>query len=114
MKKEELCIPLLVVLISLIAAGKSFSQQRPATADQASEVKMPVKKPAVALNYLNTVTSTGTDGTRYKLVIIGDVLPKLFVNNKQVSNARLTQYSDIIEKLTPILLQRQRKAQDQN
>ena len=111
MKKVKLCIPLLIVLVSLFAAGRSFSQQRPTTAAHSLEVKMPATKPAITSSYLNTVTTTAADGTRYKLIIIGDVLPRLLVNNKQVSSAQLTKYSDIIEKLTPILLQRQRQAQ---
>jgi hypothetical protein len=111
MKKVKLCIPLLIVSVSLIAAGRSFGQLRPATANRSLEVKMPATKPAIASNYLNTVTTTAADGKRYKLIIIGDVLPRLFVNDKQVSSTQLTRYSDIIEKLKPILLQRQRQAQ---
>lgn len=111
MKKVKLCTPLLVVLVSLISAGRSFCQTRATTANRSLEVKMPAKKAAIASNYLNTVTTTVADGTRYKLVIIGDALPRLFVNNKQISSAQLPKYSDIIEKLAPILLQRQKQAQ---
>ena len=83
-----------------------------ALGQKSTEEKMPVSVPATSENYLNTITSTDTDGTKYKLVLIGDLLPVLYVNGKSITTGELKNYSHIINKLTPVLWQRQKKEAD--
>jgi hypothetical protein len=61
---------------------------------------------------MNTITSTDTDGTKYKLVVIGDVLPKLYINGKSIKADELKNYGHIIDKLTLVLWQRQKEEDD--
>ncbi len=96
-------------LISLCVAVASVSAQTTKSSLPASTaVNFPASAPAAEENYLNTITTTGPDGTRYKLVQVGDRLPKLFVNNKPVPAENLGRYADLIGNLTPILWQRQK------
>ena len=104
--KKGLWLP----LISLCVTAASVSAQ-PLKSDlpASTAVNFPTPAAAVEENYLNTVTTTGPDGTRYKLVQIGDRLPKLFVNNKLIATENLDRYAGLIESLTPILWQRQKE-----
>ena len=49
------------------------------------------------------------NGTSYRLVSIGDKLPRLFINNKEVPSAQLGAYGEIIGNLQNDLWARQRK-----
>jgi hypothetical protein len=91
--------------ISIIYPGWALGQQ-------STEVKMPAFRPAMEENYLNTVISTDTNGTKYKLVIIGDLLPKLYVNGKSIKADELKNYTFTIDRLTPLLWQRQKDEAD--
>lgn len=99
-------------LLSLIMTFISFIHPGWASGQKSTEVKMPTSVPATAENYLNTITSTDTDGTKYKLVLIGDLLPVLYVNGKSIATEELKNYSHIIDKLTPVLWQRQKDEAD--
>jgi hypothetical protein len=112
MKKVRLCIPgLMIFSITLANPVTAFSQQKkPTPKAQSTEVAMPLDPPVAEESYLNTVTTTDTSGTKYKLVIIGDMRPKFFINSKQIDSDELIKYGDIIAKLTPILWQRQKQA----
>ncbi|MES2108138.1 MAG: hypothetical protein V4577_05300 [Bacteroidota bacterium] len=48
-------------------------------------------------------------GVQYRLISIGDKLPRLFVNDKEIPAAQLERYSTIINKLQPELFERQKK-----
>jgi hypothetical protein len=78
-------------------------------AQQSNEVKMPSSTPTIEESYLNTVTSADVDGTKYKLIMVGDLLPKLYVNGRLINNNELNKYAEVIDKLTPILWQRQKQ-----
>jgi len=65
-------------------------------------------------NPMNTVASTGPDGTSYKLIQIGDLLPRLYVNGKLTPTNRLNGYAPELDKLNHLLGERQRKAARQN
>ncbi|HEX2683595.1 MAG TPA: hypothetical protein VHL77_06670, partial [Ferruginibacter sp.] len=58
-------------------------------------------------NYLNTVTTTDKDGTRYKYVSIGDKLPRFYVNDELMTRKKMNKYSDLISKLEAELWKRQ-------
>jgi hypothetical protein len=80
---------------------------------QSTEVKIQDLQTANNENYLNTVTTKDTDGKTYKLVIIGDLLPKFYVSGNLISRSELAQYSSVIEKMTPVLWQRQKQADEE-
>jgi hypothetical protein len=71
-------------------------------------------KPSSAIkeNYLNTASTVDANGTKYKLVLIGDLLPKLYVNNRPVSNNDLIRYNKTIEQLSAVIWQRQKLADE--
>lgn len=98
-------------LISLCFTAASVSAQVSKSSVTANkDVNFPVSSTASEENYLNTITTTGPDGVRYKLVQIGDRLPKLFVNNKLVRTEEMDRYGSLIQNLKPILWQRQKEA----
>jgi hypothetical protein len=101
-KTNSLRLLMVYAVICIIYPGWALGQK-------STEIEMPVYRPGIQENYLNTVTSTDTDGTRYKLVIIGDLLPVLFVNGKRIEADELKNYSHIIDKLSPVLWQRQKE-----
>jgi hypothetical protein len=108
---EKLRKRLWLSLISLCVGSASVSAQPAKSGLPANTaVNFPSPAPAAEENYPNTITTNGPDGTRYKLVQIGDRLPKLFVNNKLVSAENLDRYGDLIGSLTLILRQRQKAA----
>src|SRR5215213_5945360 len=104
-KSKSLSLIIIYALTSIIYPGWALGQK-------STEVEMPASRPAMEENYLNTVTSTDSDGTKYKLVIIGDLLPALYVNGKSIKASEFKNYSHIIDKLTPVLWQRQKKEAD--
>ena len=53
---------------------------------------MPASQTAIEETYLNTVSTTEADGTKYKLVIIGDMLPKIYVNSRLLSRTEMEKY----------------------
>ncbi len=110
LKKEDYGYPLLAfVLRRLPFLALSCRNKSGLLCKYSREISF-ASAPAVEENYLNTVTTTGPDGARYKLVQIGDRLPKLFVNNKLIPADNLDRYADLIGSLTPILWQRQKAA----
>ena len=104
-KSKALSLIMAYTFISLIFPGWALGQQP-------TDVQMPTSGPAIEETYLNTVTTTDTDGTKYKLVVIGDVLPKLYVNGKTIKADGLKNYSHVIEKLTFVLWKRQKEEAD--
>ncbi len=63
-------------------------------------------------NSSNTITTTAPDGTKYRLVAIGDKRPRLYVNEQLVSGPELEKYSEIEGQLLRLLWNRQRKQMD--
>jgi hypothetical protein len=101
-KTNSLRVLMVYALISIIYPGWALGQK-------STEIEMPVCRPGLQENFLNTVTSIDTDGVKYKLVIIGDLLPVLFVNGKRIEADELKNYSHIIDKLSFVLWQRQKE-----
>jgi hypothetical protein len=99
-KTNPLRLLMVYAFISIIYPGWALGQK-------STEIEMPASKPAIQENYLNTVTSTDTVGIKYKLMIIGDLMPVLFVNGKRIKADELKNYSHIIDKLAPVLCHRQ-------
>jgi hypothetical protein len=105
--KKKLC-PLLISLCFVVVSAQGQSgkdKQRVNT-----EVNFPVSSPSLEENYLNTVTTKGPDGVHYKLVQIGDRLPKLYVNNNLIATDDLGKYDALIQRLNTVLWQRQKTA----
>jgi DNA-binding winged helix-turn-helix (wHTH) protein len=59
-------------------------------------------------NYLNTVTTTDSLGTKYRLVMIGDRRPEFYVNDSLQSNQE--PYNGLIDGLAKELWKRQKEA----
>lgn len=94
--------------VCVLGQQSSFELQK-----QSTEVKIQDLQTENNENYLNTVTTKDTDGKTYKLVIIGDLLPKFYVNGNLIPRNELAQYSSVIEKMTPVLWQRQKQADEE-
>lgn len=62
---------------------------------------------ADAENALNTVTTTAPDGTRFKLVAIGDMRPKFYVNDSLANDSLRGLYSVLIGQMQKTLWERQ-------
>jgi len=57
----------------------------------------------------DTINYTAKEGIRYKMIVIGDKLPELYINNKKVSTEDLSRYDKIINLLEIKLEERKRK-----
>lgn len=73
---------------------------------QSTEVDFSTLKPQEE-DYSNTVTTTAPDGTRYRLVAIGDKRPKLWVNGKLISGPEIEKYAEVEGELLRQLWSRQ-------
>ncbi|SHM09966.1 hypothetical protein [Mucilaginibacter sp. OK098] len=113
MKKipKGLWLPFISLCI-LGAPGSAQSQKSALTTGKA--VAFPALATVEKETFLNTITTTGPDGIRYKLVQEGDRLPKLYLNNKLIPTGELDRYTALIDKLTSILWERQKEAARQN
>ncbi len=100
--------------VSLFISTSTLGQQpNGKLPTKSTEIQMPASQIQIDETYLNTVSTTGADGTKYKLVIIGDMLPKFYVNGQLLSHTEMEKYNEIIDKLTPVLWQRQKKAAEE-
>ncbi len=99
---------------SLFISNSSLGQQpKGKLPTKSTEIQMPASQTSIEETYLNTASTTGADGTKYKLVIIGDMLPKFYVNGQLLSRTEMEKYNEIIDKLTPVLWQRQKQAAEE-
>ena len=109
--KKGLWLP----VIGLSVAVLSCSGQTAKSNTRAyTTVNFPSRDSEPKENPLNTVTTTGADGTQYKLVQIGDDLPKFYVNNRLVAVNELDRYSSLIGRLQPVLWERQKASAQAN
>ncbi len=60
-------------------------------------------------NQFNTASLTTNDGKTFKLIVIGDRLPQLFIDGEKISKDDLPVYQDNIDKLHEIIVERQKK-----
>jgi hypothetical protein len=59
-------------------------------------------------NYFNTVT--GKIGSRqYKFILIGDKIPFLTIDQEEVSRNKLPQYQELLDSLSHVIWERQKK-----
>jgi hypothetical protein len=100
---------LLVITVLMSQSTQSLAQQ----ADQRNASLGHSGTSAVALEApketpLNTANMKSREGKTFKLVIIGDRLPMLFVNGNKVSKIDFPLYEDYIDTLTGVIEGRQR------
>jgi len=57
----------------------------------------------------NSISYTDTKGIMYRLISVGDMLPRLFINDKEISRDQMEQYAAITGKLQSELFERQKK-----
>jgi len=112
MKKTKKGWWLLLVSFGILSLSCSPQPAKNRVAENTA-VSFPAQARGDDENYLNTVTATGPDGVKYKLVQIGDRLPKLYLNNKLVPAENLGRYATLISQLTPVLWHRQKEAAKQ-
>jgi len=57
----------------------------------------------------NTASMTTSGGKTFKLVLIGDCLPQLWINGEKMTKKDLAWYQEEIEKLTAVITAQQKK-----
>lgn len=98
------------LFITSYALGQQVNNKLP---KKSTTIQMPVSLPPIEETYLNTVSTTGADGTKYKLVVIGDMLPNFYANGQLLSRNEMEKYNEIIDKLIPVLCQRQKQVAEE-
>ena len=63
-------------------------------------------------NSSNTITTTGPDGTKYRIVAMGDRRPKFYVNGQLISGSEIEKYSELEGQMLRQLWDRQGKSID--
>lgn len=66
-----------------------------------------LNKPA-EVNSSNTITTTAPDGTRYRVVAIGDKRPELYINDTLIFGPQLEKYSRLVDQMLRELWNRQK------
>jgi hypothetical protein len=108
------CLSFAMASVSLFISSSTLGQQaNNKLPNKSTEIQMPVSPPSIEETYLNTVSTTGADGTKYKLVVIGDMLPKFYINGQLLSRNEMEKYNEMIDKLTPVLWQRQKQVAEE-
>ncbi|WP_295798132.1 hypothetical protein [Mucilaginibacter sp.] len=108
---NKIKLNLAIIAVGVVMAHSSFGQAKSADGRETGFTAVAAVNEE---NLLNTVTSTGPDGTRYKLTQIGDLLPRLYVNGKLTPTNRLNDYAPLLDKLNHLLWAQQKKAASQN
>lgn len=104
------CLSFAIAGVSLFISSSTLGQQiNNKLPNKSTEIQMPDSLPSIEETYLNTVSTTGADGTKYKLVVIGDMVPKFYINGQLLSPNEMDKYNEMIDKLTPVLWQRQKQ-----
>src|SRR5688572_29766527 len=62
-------------------------------------------------NYFNSATYT-KEGKTYKLILIGDLMPQLFINGERINKNELDIYQDQIDLLSKVIGDRRKKEND--
>jgi hypothetical protein len=66
-------------------------------------------QPKMAAESFDTISFTDKDGTDYKLISMGDKVPRLFVNGSELSRKELEGYANMVDQLQKELFERQQK-----
>lgn len=94
-------------------ADKTYSlqigSQKAANAKDTLEVNFSELNKPEEENFSNTITTTGTDGSKYRVVAIGDKRPKFYVNGQLISGQEIEKYSELMDQMLRQLWDRQRK-----
>jgi len=90
-----------VFLLSLPPGLLSQSSDKVTSLHEGSKARLPE-------SYFNTIIQD-IEGKRYKLVLIGDLLPELTINGRRVQIKELENYQATINRLSKIIWERQRK-----
>lgn len=95
------CIVMVVILPNVIKKNKQLQKE-------------PMEMPYPELNgEAHTITTIDTDGTKYKLIQIGDGRPDFYINGKQVGIEEQEKYRLLISKMSEAL-QKERHLQRNN
>lgn len=89
-------------------SGIKASKQHQNNSDSL-EVKFSELNNSEKENPSNTISTTSPDGTRYKMVAIGDKRPELYVNDKLISGSELEKYAEIQDQLLRKLWDRNKR-----
>ncbi|MCO5947762.1 hypothetical protein [Mucilaginibacter flavidus] len=111
---NKIKLNLWIAAAGVLIAHSSFSQVKKGVSADGRETTFSAIDGKNEESPLNTVASTGPDGTRFKLIQIGDLLPRLYVNGKLTPTNRLNDYAPLLDKLNHLLWAQQKKAASQN
>jgi DNA-binding winged helix-turn-helix (wHTH) protein len=76
-----------------------------------TDVRFPDINKGDAENYLNTISTTDSNGVKYRLTLIRDRRPKFYVNGKIYSDDIPEKYAVLIDELSKELWERQAKVE---
>lgn len=82
-------------------------QPKKGSCQNSSDSKTYATQPATE-NYFNTVTGK-IGNSQYKFVLIGDNMPVFAIDKKQIDSNELLQYEDLLDSLSNVVWERQRK-----
>jgi hypothetical protein len=105
MTKSNKQAALLALLFCSVATGVSAQ-----TGGAGTAVPYPATSRGPVETPLNTITTTGPDGARYKLVLVGDLVPQFYINDKAQDSIGRRRHAALIGELEPLLWERQRQA----
>jgi DNA-binding winged helix-turn-helix (wHTH) protein len=95
-------------IVLLIAAGTIWYVVSSDETTASTETNYQQLPDANVENASNTVTTTGPDGTRYKLVAIGDMRPRFYVNDSLVvADSVREKYASLMGRMQQTLWERQ-------
>lgn len=111
MKKMPFLHQVILILITTLGITFDISGQKPGkvnTPDSRSMITSESpEKPAET--QLNTASLKLADGKTVKLVLIGDLLPQLFINGRGIHKNELPIHQEVIDKLSREIYDRQEK-----
>jgi DNA-binding winged helix-turn-helix (wHTH) protein len=96
-----------VIVFFFLRSGKDQAIGNPDSTT--TEIPFPGLSREEEANYLNTITTTDSLGTKYRLVMIGDRRPELYVNDSLQSDQE--PYDGLIDRLAKELWKRQKEAE---
>jgi DNA-binding winged helix-turn-helix (wHTH) protein len=84
------------------------SESKPPSDNTTTEIAFPGLSRQDSNSYLNTVTTTDSLGTKYRLVMIGDSRPEFYINDSLQSSHKT--YDGLIDRMAKELWKRQKEA----
>ena len=106
MKKTNSLVHATAILCFALFINSPLNAQKVAvTHDSVESLEGSLEPPESELN----TASARIDGKELKLTLIGDQIPKLYIEGTRVPNRQLEMYADAIDRLSSIILDRQIK-----